>query len=80
MAHANPQPSRGATGMSVKAMPIDPQSALSALHANQATPGGATGAGQTKMDGFDATTTDGFSGMQVEDAAALIALAGQPLQ
>jgi hypothetical protein len=32
------------------------------------------------MDGFQAMTTDGFSGMQMEDAAALIASAGQPLQ
>ncbi len=80
MAHANSQPSRGATSIGANGMPVDPQSALSALRANPATPGGATGAGQTKMDGFDATTTDSFSGMQVEDAAALIAVAGQPLQ
>jgi hypothetical protein len=58
----------------------DPQSTLSALHANPRTPGGANGAGQTKMDDFHAMTTDGFGGMQMKDAAALIASAGQPLQ
>jgi len=53
-AHADPQPSLGATSMSANGMPADPQSTLSALHANPRTPGGADGAGQTKMDGFHA--------------------------
>jgi hypothetical protein len=79
-AHADPQPSLGATSISANGMPADPRSALSALHANTRTPGGADGAGQTKMDGFQAMTTDGFGGMQMEDAAALIASAGQPLR